>query len=193
MISTAWWTVLFPALAIASLVIAVNLVADGITHWSSVSATSTDRAAPRRPPRSSSRLDVAYRVRGADRQVLRGVTLRIERGESVRAGRRVGLRQVDRRARDRPLPAAQRPGAAGSVLRSTAATSAGLSGRELRELRASAVSMVYQNPGAALNPSIRVGRQVAEVFTVRGVGARRGARARDRDAPARCRSPTPTR
>jgi peptide/nickel transport system permease protein len=27
-----WWTVLFPALAIASLVIAINLIADGITQ-----------------------------------------------------------------------------------------------------------------------------------------------------------------
>ena len=33
------------------------------------------------------------------------------------------------------------------------------------------VSMVYQNPGAALNPSIRVGTQVAEVFTVLGAPA----------------------
>ena len=30
------------------------------------------------------------------------------------------------------------------------------------------MSMVYQNPGTALNPSLRVGRQLAEVFTVRG-------------------------
>ncbi len=29
--------------------------------------------------------------------------------------------------------------------------------------------MVYQNPGAALNPSLRVGAQVAEAFTVLGV------------------------
>ena len=29
--------------------------------------------------------------------------------------------------------------------------------------------MVYQDPSQALNPSIRVGKQVAEVFTVRGV------------------------
>ena len=29
---TYWWTVLFPALAIASLVVAVNLVADGIAQ-----------------------------------------------------------------------------------------------------------------------------------------------------------------
>lgn len=35
---------------------------------------------------------------------------------------------------------------------------------ELRRLRATSVSMVYQDPGRALNPSIRIGRQVAEVF-----------------------------
>jgi peptide/nickel transport system ATP-binding protein len=40
--------------------------------------------------------------------------------------------------------------------------------------------MVYQNPGAALNPSIRVGRQVAEVFEILGLG-RNEAKARTRD------------
>ena len=35
---------------------------------------------------------------------------------------------------------------------------------ELRRARANTVSMVYQDPGSALNPSIRVGKQVAEVF-----------------------------
>jgi len=44
-----------------------------------------------------------------------------------------------------------------------------LSRRELRRLRAEKVGMVYQNPGAALNPSVRIGQQLAEVFTVRGV------------------------
>ena len=32
--------------------------------------------------------------------------------------------------------------------------------------------MVYQNPGAALNPSLRIGTQVAEAFTVLGVPAK---------------------
>jgi peptide/nickel transport system permease protein len=32
LISFAWWTVLYPSLAIASLVISVNLITDGITH-----------------------------------------------------------------------------------------------------------------------------------------------------------------
>ena len=40
----------------------------------------------------------------------------------------------------------------------------------LRQLRARTISIVYQEPGRALNPSIRVGRQVAEVFEIAGPG-----------------------
>jgi peptide/nickel transport system ATP-binding protein len=39
---------------------------------------------------------------------------------------------------------------------------------ELRELHANTVSMVYQEPGLALNPTMPVGRQVAEVFQIAG-------------------------
>ena len=56
-----------------------------------------------------------------------------------------------------------------------------LGGADLRRLRAETVSMVYQDPGRALNPSIRVGRQVAEVFEIAGARPRREAlRARRR-------------
>ena len=40
---------------------------------------------------------------------------------------------------------------------------------QLRQLRARKVSMVYQEPGRALNPSILVGRQVAEVYEIAGL------------------------
>ena len=43
-----------------------------------------------------------------------------------------------------------------------------LRGDALRLYRRDVVSMVYQNPGAALNPTLRVGRQVEEVFALRG-------------------------
>ncbi|MCA1736669.1 MAG: ABC transporter ATP-binding protein [Actinobacteria bacterium] len=44
-----------------------------------------------------------------------------------------------------------------------------LNPHELRDLRVNRLSMVYQNPGTSLNPSIRIGRQVADVFDLMGV------------------------
>lgn len=44
-----------------------------------------------------------------------------------------------------------------------------LSPRQLRQLRIEQVSMVYQDPSSALNPSIRIGSQVADVFELMGV------------------------
>src|SRR5262249_51534341 len=55
---------------------------------------------------------------------------------------------------------------------------------DLRRTRAGRVSMVYQDPGKALNPSIRVGRQVAEVFEVGGA-SKDEARSRAQDVLAR--------
>jgi peptide/nickel transport system ATP-binding protein len=43
-----------------------------------------------------------------------------------------------------------------------------MSGAEVRRLRATEISMVYQNPATALNPSIRVGPQVTEAFELLG-------------------------
>ncbi len=48
---------------------------------------------------------------------------------------------------------------------------------ELRRLRARKVSVVYQNPGAALNPTIRIGELLEEAFRLAGV-ARSEARSR---------------
>ena len=39
-----------------------------------------------------------------------------------------------------------------------------LSNRELNKLRGSRISMIYQEPMAALNPSVKIGKQVEEVF-----------------------------
>ena len=67
-----------------------------------------------------------------------------------------------------------------------------MSEAQVRELRAGKVSMVYQNPGGALNPTIRIGDQVAEVFVIAGEDPKRGAGARQSRCCARCRSPTRT-
>ncbi len=46
---------------------------------------------------------------------------------------------------------------------------------QLRDLRAKSVSMVYQDPGRALNPSIRVGKQLAEAYAIGGASAAEAA------------------
>ncbi|MBB3662650.1 ABC-type glutathione transport system ATPase component [Prauserella sediminis] len=56
----------------------------------------------------------------------------------------------------------------------------GASERELSRLRGKDLGMVFQEPMTALNPAMRVGRQVAEALTVHGTARRRAtARARE--------------
>ena len=128
-------------------------------------------------------LDVVYRVRGHDRRVLRGVSFEVQRGESYGLVGESGcgkstaaLAIVRYLARNGRVSGGSVSVAGQDVLR--------LGRSRLREYRARTVSMVYQNPGAALNPSIRVGAQVAEAFTVLGVPAKEAAE-RTREALAR--------
>ncbi len=53
--------------------------------------------------------------------------------------------------------------------------------REVRQLRGEEIAYVPQDPASALNPSIRIGRQLVELFELRGIGTaeERAKRARD--------------
>ena len=127
-------------------------------------------------------LDVVYRVRGVDRPVLRGVTLEVGRGESYGLVGESGCgKSTAALAIVRYL--ARNGRVSGGTISVAGTDVLGLRGGGLRRYRAETVSMVYQNPGGALNPSIRVGDQVAEAFTVLGASART-ARERTREALA---------
>jgi len=114
-------------------------------------------------------LDVVYRVRGRDRQVLRGVTLNVKRGEAYGLVGESGCgKSTAAHAIVQYLPRNGRVRSGGIEIDGRDVLS--LSRSELLRLRSESVSMVYQNPGAALNPSITIGKQVAEVFRIRGIG-----------------------
>ena len=112
-------------------------------------------------------LDVTYTVRGQDRRALKDVSFTIGRQESYGlVGESGSGKSTAALALTRYLPRNGRVSAGSMAINGRDVL--GLSPGELRELRATTVSMVYQEPGKALNPSIRVGRQVAEVFEVAG-------------------------
>jgi peptide/nickel transport system ATP-binding protein len=126
----------------------------------------TQIAAP--PALELTDLEVAYRVRGIWRPVLRGVSFTIAHGESYGLVGESGCgKSTAAYAVLRYLP---RNGRISSGTVSVAGEDlAGLSDAQVRAMRASKLSMVYQNPGGALNPTIRIGDQVSEVYVVAGV------------------------
>ncbi len=112
-------------------------------------------------------VDVSYRVHGTDLSVLRDVSFQVRRGEAYGLVGESGcgkstmaLAAVRYLARNGRVTKGRIEIDGRDVL--------ALTPSELRTLWASTVSMVYQEPGRALNPSIRVGRQVAEVFEIAG-------------------------
>ena len=110
---------------------------------------------------------VAYRGGGRDRTVVRNLSLAIGRGEAYGLVGESGCgKSTVALAAVRYLPRAGRITA--GAIRIDGSDVAGLDSEALRQLRAKTVSMVYQDPGKALNPTIRIGNQIAEIFVLDG-------------------------
>jgi peptide/nickel transport system ATP-binding protein len=112
-------------------------------------------------------LEITYRVRGRGLRVVRDVSFRVGRGESFGlvgesgCGKStIALGIVRYLARNGKVTGGKVEIDGRDVL--------ALGAGDLRRLRQHTVSMVYQEPGRALNPTLKVGRQVAEVFELAG-------------------------
>ena len=113
-------------------------------------------------------VDVTYTVRGTDRLTVRDVSFQIGRQESFGLVGESGCGKTTMAlAITRYLARNGRVSSGSITVNGQDLASLGKDG--LRLLRARTVSMVYQEPGRALNPSIKVGRQVAEVFEIAGL------------------------
>jgi len=122
------------------------------------------------PALSVAHMDVTYRVRGQDRLALRDVSFTIGRGESYGlVGESGSGKSTAALALVRYLPRNGR--VSGGTISINGLDPLSMGASALRDLRAHTVSMVYQEPGRALNPSLRVGRQIAEVFQIAGQSA----------------------
>jgi peptide/nickel transport system ATP-binding protein len=137
-------------------------------------------------------VSVTYRSGRRERRVLSGVSLAIRRGESY------GLVGESGCGKSTAAFAAIR------YLARNGRVSAGriwvdgrdlmaLSQAELRRLRTQSVSMVYQDPGRALNPSLRIDRQMMEVFEIAEGISGDAALSRSREMLARVQIASPDR
>ena len=114
-------------------------------------------------------LELSYLVRGIPRPVLRGVSFEIRPGESYGLVGESGCgKSTTAYAAVRYLPRNARITGGRILVAGDDITR--MSGDDLRRYRMRRASMVYQDPGAALNPVIKIGPQVIEAFTVLGEG-----------------------
>ena len=112
-------------------------------------------------------LSLAYVVRGIRRPVLRGVSFEVRPGESYGLVGESGCgKSTTAYAAVRYLP--RNAVITGGRILVGGADVTKMTDDEVRKFRMHHVSMVYQDPGAALNPSTKIGPQVAEAFTVLG-------------------------
>ena len=112
-------------------------------------------------------LSLSYLVRGIPRPVLRGVTFEVRPGESYGLVGESGCgKSTTAYAAVRYLPRNALITGGRILVGGDDVTK--MNDDEVRRFRMHHVSMVYQDPGAALNPSTKIGPQVIEAFTVLG-------------------------
>ena len=116
-------------------------------------------------------LSLSYIVRGIPRPVLRGVTFEVKAGESYGLVGESGCgKSTTAYAAVRYLP---RNGViTGGRILVDGDDITKMNDEQVRLFRMRHASMVYQDPGAALNPTTKVGPQVVEAFTILGQGKR---------------------
>jgi peptide/nickel transport system ATP-binding protein len=136
-------------------------------------STAVPEAEPLPPVEASdalnlSHVDISYRVRRSQQRVVRDVSFHVARGESFGLVGESGCgKSTIALAIVRYL--ARNGSVSGGQIEIDGRDVLALGAGDLRRLRARNVSMVYQEPGRALNPSLLVGRQVAEVYEIAGL------------------------
>ena len=114
-------------------------------------------------------LSVAYRTRAGVQQAVKDVSFRIAPGEAYGlVGESGSGKSTAAMALTRFLPVNATLTA--DVLRVAGTEVLTLDQQALRRFRATALGVVYQEPGLALNPTMPVGKQIGEVFRLRGAG-----------------------
>jgi len=154
--------------------------------------SAAERTADHAPALEIDGLDVSFARHGEALPVLRDVSLRVARGEAYGLVGESGCGKTTV-----ALALMRYLSRNGSVDRGTVRVAGediyALDEEEMRQRRGARMAMVYQDPSSALNPSMRVGDQIAEVYRCHmGIGAA-DARERARQSLERVAMPDPGR
>jgi oligopeptide/dipeptide ABC transporter ATP-binding protein len=131
--------------------------------------TTVDAAMPEVPLRPSpllevSELQVTFRTRGGHVYAVQGISFRVEPGQTLAIiGESGSGKTVSAQAVMGILPRAAR--VSGSI-KFKGDEVVGRSEHQLRDYRGRCVAMVFQNPERSLNPTMRIGTQIAEAVRV---------------------------
>jgi peptide/nickel transport system ATP-binding protein len=156
----------------------------------SASSAGARALAPQAPALQIEDLRVSFRRRDRDLPVLRGVTLEIGAGEAYGLVGESGCGKTTLAlAMMRYL--ASNGSVDGGSIRVDGQDVLALSEHALRRWRGQRLAMVYQDPASALNPAMRVGSQIAEVFQFHEGLSRGEARERARESLAKVAMPDP--
>ncbi|MEZ5342954.1 MAG: ABC transporter ATP-binding protein [Acidimicrobiales bacterium] len=134
----------------------------------SETTTIDDLASTATPPALEvDELRVSYTVRGVDREVLRGVSFRIAPGEAYGLVGESGCgKSTTAYAALRYMPKNGKITSGRVLVNNNDVVN--MSTRELQHFRATEASMIYQDPVQALNPTLKIGKQITECFTILG-------------------------
>ena len=138
------------------------------------------------------RLGIAYRASTGTAQAVRDVSLNIAAGECLGLVGESGCgKSTIALAIMRYLGANGRQ--TNGTIRFDGKDLAEFSGRDLRQLRGGDIAMVFQEPFAALNPTMRIGAQILEVPQAHGLWDRRETRQQALAMLTRVHLPDPAR
>jgi peptide/nickel transport system permease protein len=196
-VAIAWWMLAFPGAAVFLAVLGVNLLADGLADVLDPRLKLTGRYARwrrawlrRRPAPTQGPVDREASVEGALLEV-RGLRVEFPTDDGVvtavrdvsfalAPGGRLGI--VGESGSGKSVTALSLIGLLDAPGRVTAGSIrfkdrelVGLPERQLNRVRGGEIAMIFQDPGTSLNPTLKVGYQVAEAVTLHRPGVDRQA------------------
>ncbi|WP_102399959.1 ABC transporter ATP-binding protein [Haloimpatiens massiliensis] len=112
-------------------------------------------------------LRVSFHTYNGEVQAVRGVSFELNKGETLAVVGESGCgKSVTSKAIMRLLPTPPSEIKEGSVIQFDGKDVLKMSQQELRELRGAEISMIFQDPMTSLNPTMTVGRQIAESLQI---------------------------